>query len=95
MVESYPIPKGLSTDQAMLLAAAVVNRCMLCDERPVYLGIFVIANDSEAERYIPAKAKPGKSRQILYGLCSECFALPDKAQRVEDALEASATRARN
>jgi hypothetical protein len=94
MVESYPIPHGLSACQAKLLAAAVVDRCMLCDEPPAYLGIFV-ADDSEAERYIAAKAKPGKSRGIFYGLCSECFALPDKAQRVEDALETSATRARN
>jgi hypothetical protein len=94
MVESYPIPNGLTTEKAMLLAAAVVDRCMLCDEAPAYLGIFVAGN-SHAERYIAAKAKPGKSRGIYYGLCSECFALPDKAQRVEGALESSATRARN
>jgi hypothetical protein len=27
MVESYPIPNGLTTEKAMLLAAAVVDRC--------------------------------------------------------------------
>ena len=41
------------------------------------------------------EARTGKTRVFVYGLCGVCYALPDKAQRVEDEFEHNATGARN
>src|SRR5262245_22919164 len=57
-----------------------LTRCILCDAQAEIVGVFV---PDVPERW---GARPGRGRIIAYGLCQPCFARPDKAARVEEAI---------
>ena len=75
----------MSMESERLMAAEHISFCQLCGSTPGYLGAFVIPRGKE-EKYSGLKARPDKRRIIYYGLCSHCYSLPDKADRVERRL---------
>jgi hypothetical protein len=94
-LDFYPMPlrPGATQEEMLALAARRIDRCLLCMEAPEYLGCFVATRDPE--KFLPVKIRPGKTRTLWYGLCGACYALPDKAQRVEDYFERKAIESRN
>ena len=97
MSESYPLPQGLSVEEQLELAAATLNVCRLCGGPPGYVGVFVV--ESDPERYTGVTASPASQTRspthVYYGLCGDCYALPDFPARVEKSLEAEARGKRN
>ncbi len=66
--------------------------CLVCGHEPeggetVALGVF-IANDKNQKRI---GAPTGKQRLLIYVLCEDCHALPDRNERVEDKIIAVAS----
>jgi len=64
------------------LRAAASKPCLLCGRR-AYVGA-VYAPDAASQRRVCAP--PGKLRMVVYSLCRQCFRLPDKVRRAEDAI---------
>jgi hypothetical protein len=64
--------------------------CKLCGTLPApYKGIF------QPEKPEIWGGTPEKVRLLIYGLCEQCFALPDKALRVEACFARDLTGRRN
>ncbi|MBA7585628.1 hypothetical protein ES708_27614 [subsurface metagenome] len=71
----------MKAQKAYKLAKDDVKCCYLCGKEEIeVLGCFV--PDDPAE-WTPGKPAPGKTRTLWYGLCGECFKLPNKAELVE------------
>lgn len=61
-----------------------IKACKLCARRPVRrLGIFVPTDPDFASRLGQPQ---GKTRIAPYGLCSACYHLPDRNERIEAKL---------
>ena len=71
----------MKTQKAYELARDKIRHCYLCGKEEVnVLGCFV---PDDPTKWISGKPAPGKTRSFWYGLCEECFKLPDKAELVE------------
>ena len=71
--------------EAYEIAKNNVKCCFLCGEDKIeVLGCFV---PNDPTKWISGKPAPGKTRTFWYGLCGECFRLPDKAKLVEKKME--------
>jgi hypothetical protein len=77
--------------RANLCAPDGKRNCLLCGYAPsapgekAVFGIF-IANEKAQKRI---GAPPSKERLILYILCEDCNALPDRNEQVEDKIFAT------
>ena len=63
-----------------------VLQCALCDEEPIFFGVYV---PTSAQGNAIVGCPPGKWRIAVYGLCEACFARPDKLSAVEAGLMAA------
>ena len=71
----------MNEQEAYKTAENNVKCCYLCGEEKIKaLGCFV---PDDPTKWISGKPAPGKTRTFWYGLCEECFILPDKAELVE------------
>jgi hypothetical protein len=57
--------------------------CSFCGVNPIYMVAVFIPNEQFAKRI---GQPPGKERLVVYALCENCFAMPDKEKRAEDAI---------
>jgi hypothetical protein len=70
-------------DKAVRMGDEVPDICILCgSDHPKVVGQFIPEGGFKHRLGVPV----GKTRIILYSLCGRCFSLPDKADRVEDAI---------
>jgi hypothetical protein len=65
---------------AAALARAVARGCLLCGGPAGVARVF--CPDDQAS----VKSPPGKSRAVCYGLCDDCFNLPDRESRAEEKI---------
>jgi len=73
----------VKAQKAYNLAKDNVKCCYLCEKEEIeVMGCFV-PDDPEEWEWISGKPALGKTRTYWYGLCEECFKLPDKAELVE------------
>ena len=71
----------MKAQKAYKLARDNVKCCYLCGKEEIkVLGCCV---PDDPTKWISGKPAPGKTRTFWYGLCEECFKLPDKAELVE------------
>jgi hypothetical protein len=64
--------------------------CLVCGHRPgpgdtAALGLFIADNKHQKRLGAPQ----GKERMIIYLLCEDCYALPDRNECVEDKIFAT------
>jgi hypothetical protein len=62
-----------------------LRHCLLCG-RPTTVFALFIPNDPVAAGL--GQPPAGKTCVAIYGLCLACFALPEKAERVETIIQA-------
>lgn len=68
-----------------------MDSCYLCGNMNVKFIGYCIANKNEdSVDWLMGKRKNGKTRVFCFGLCGECFNLPNKEKLVEKKIESDA-----
>jgi len=77
--------RTVKAEEAFKLAKNNIKYCYLCEKEGIkFVGCFA---PDDPTKLILGEPAPGKIRTYWYGLCEECFKLPDKAELVEKKME--------
>lgn len=77
--------REVKIEEAFKLAKNNIKYCYLCGKEEIKVFGCCIPNDPA--NWLLGEPAPGKARTYWYGLCEECFKLPDKARLVEKKME--------
>ena len=65
-----------------------MDRCYLCGKNKIeFVGSFVANKNDDSVDWLMGKIRKGKTRVFCFGLCGECFRLPDKEKLIEKKIE--------
>jgi len=59
-----------------------LNSCYLCGKEAKFAGTCVANKNDDSVDWLMGKVKAGKTRVFCFGLCGECFNLPNKEELV-------------
>lgn len=64
-----------------------MDKCYLCGGKVEFVGSCVAEENNDSVDWLMGKVKKGKTRVFCFGLCGECFNLPNKERLIEKKIE--------
>ncbi|GAI88650.1 unnamed protein product, partial [marine sediment metagenome] len=64
-----------------------LDSCYLCGKRTEFIGSCVAEKNEDSVDWLMGKLPKGRTRIFCFGLCGECFNLPNKEELIGRKLE--------